>query len=283
MYLNSHANESWVLLLVKALAKYLGSYDALCEPSCTFERLCSVLLGSQPTKLSTKEFRRIYERRFPQYGPKFKYVHEGGAGNSDRLLETYCDVQMASKSQRFIIYAQKKSKPDANRGRESVNMKMAKAVDRVFFKDYSYRLTQVAKDDITDSTFEVVSKLTPDTKAPPGVLFPTIDQFSYFFNEIKIVQNPLSTHKTMYQTIFTPIIGKHFYVFLLQFEVSFSDTLVQLNIALQGKEKEAKIEAMPVQYFLARQYKHAFMYVGGHGQENSATISKTHALPVGMY
>lgn len=65
--------------------------------------------------------------------------------------------------------------------------------------------------------------------------------------------------------------------------MAFADTLVQLNIALQGKESHTKIEAMPIQYFIAKQYKHQYMYVGGAGQENSTVISRAHALPVGRY
>jgi len=69
-YLATHEAESWILLLVKALAKYAGSYQTL--STFSFERLSSILLGSQPALLQTQAFSRIYERKFPEYNSKFR-------------------------------------------------------------------------------------------------------------------------------------------------------------------------------------------------------------------
>ena len=65
-YLKTNYKESWILLLVKALAKFLGSYDKLSE--CSFDQLCILLLGSRPAKLSSKNFDDVYEKKFPRIG-----------------------------------------------------------------------------------------------------------------------------------------------------------------------------------------------------------------------
>lgn len=59
--------------------------------------------------------------------------------------------------------------------------------------------------------------------------------------------------------------------------------MIQLNIAIQGQDRSTKIKALPIQYFIGKQYKHQYMFVGGKGQSNDQSISNTHALSVGRY
>jgi hypothetical protein len=81
-YLETHDREAWILLLVKALAKYAGSYHAL--STFTFERLCSILFGSQPTQLVSATFAKIYEKKYPEYSRKF-LEHNMNSNNRDHV------------------------------------------------------------------------------------------------------------------------------------------------------------------------------------------------------
>lgn len=60
-FLTTGGQEAWILLLVKALAKYYGSYEKLSEAS--FESLCNVLFASQPAQTSDPAFQKIYLSR----------------------------------------------------------------------------------------------------------------------------------------------------------------------------------------------------------------------------
>jgi len=53
-----------------------------------------------------------------------------------------------------------------------------------------------------------------------------------------------------------PSYHQKFHIFVLEFQVGFSDTLVQLNLSVEGNEASTKIRSMPVQYFIGKQYKH---------------------------
>ena len=63
-YINTVGNESWVLLLVKALAKYVGSYDKLSQ--ATLDDLCRILFGSVPIDISDDAFDKIYSKKSHQ-------------------------------------------------------------------------------------------------------------------------------------------------------------------------------------------------------------------------
>jgi hypothetical protein len=62
-YINTRQQESWVLLLVKALAKYCGSYDNLSKASLA--TISSLLFGSVPFSLSEKAFSDVYNAKYP--------------------------------------------------------------------------------------------------------------------------------------------------------------------------------------------------------------------------
>lgn len=61
---------------------------------------------------------------------------------------------------------------------------------------------------------------------------PTVAQLDYLFTDFALIQNPLHTHKTLYQTIFTPTKAQKLYVLILEFQVNFAKTLVQMNVAI---------------------------------------------------
>ena len=61
--MNTKEQESWVLLIVKALAKYLGSFDNLSKAS--LNTLSSLLFGSLPLEISDKAFGQVYETKYP--------------------------------------------------------------------------------------------------------------------------------------------------------------------------------------------------------------------------
>jgi len=62
-YINTKQQESWVLLLVKALAKYTGSYDNLSKASLS--TLSSLLFGSVPFEMSDKALGDVYNAKYP--------------------------------------------------------------------------------------------------------------------------------------------------------------------------------------------------------------------------
>lgn len=61
-FIGTRAEESWIHLLVKAVAKYLGSYDKLNRAS--LETLSSIFFGSQPSWMKEKSFDKIYAKKF---------------------------------------------------------------------------------------------------------------------------------------------------------------------------------------------------------------------------
>lgn len=85
-YINTKGQESWILLLVKAIAKYLGSYDNLSQ--ATFPQLCNICFGSQPTNIHNPEFDRIYSKKFDVYG----LSHKNLTASKEMLLSIYDDV-----------------------------------------------------------------------------------------------------------------------------------------------------------------------------------------------
>ena len=60
-FINTHGHESWILLLVKALAKVMGSYDKLSE--LTLEELSRILFGSEPINIDNNAFDKIYAQK----------------------------------------------------------------------------------------------------------------------------------------------------------------------------------------------------------------------------
>ena len=72
-YINTKQEESWVLLLVKALAKYTGSYDNLSKASIS--TLSSLLFGSVPFDISDKAFGNVYNTKYPlKIGTEPKFI-----------------------------------------------------------------------------------------------------------------------------------------------------------------------------------------------------------------
>lgn len=103
-FLTTQGQEAWILLLVKALAKYYGSYDKLSEAS--FEALCNVLFGSQPTHTNDPGFKKTYL----QTAKATSDDERKNVQNSEvaELEEVYDQVSSALNSKRFILFAQRK-------------------------------------------------------------------------------------------------------------------------------------------------------------------------------
>mgnify|MGYP000241399020 CR=1 FL=1 len=57
-FMGTKGNEAWVPILVKALAKYCGSYDAL--RTMSIDRLSTALFGMKPFKIGTS-FSKVYK------------------------------------------------------------------------------------------------------------------------------------------------------------------------------------------------------------------------------
>lgn len=100
-YINTKGEESWILLLVKAMAKYMGSYDNLSQAS--LQQLSNILFGSQPTNIHNPEFDKIYSKKFDIYGLRSKTL----SATEAMLLSIYDDVNKGVKSGKFILMAQR--------------------------------------------------------------------------------------------------------------------------------------------------------------------------------
>ena len=59
-FIGTKENDSWILILVKALAKYYGSYDNLSKTD--MNSLCIALFGSKPFNIG-KAFNQIYRNK----------------------------------------------------------------------------------------------------------------------------------------------------------------------------------------------------------------------------
>ena len=69
--------------------------------------------------------------------------------------------------------------------KSSVVEKMIKQVDRCFFQDYHFRISQMVKDDSWSSKIELVSKFS-GFKLEEKIQ-PSIEQFSQLFGDILII------------------------------------------------------------------------------------------------
>ena len=117
------------------MAKYAGSYHAL--STFSFERLSSILLGSQPTQLKSQAFARIYDRKYPEYSKK-RLEPMMNAINEEQV-ELYAFLQQALTSKKFFIIAKRKVS-DLSSMPAVINAKMVRAVDHVFQPDYHFLL-----------------------------------------------------------------------------------------------------------------------------------------------
>jgi len=61
-YMSTMNHEAWIMLLIKALAKYYGSYDNLRQ--LKMNDICTTLLGSAPFAINN-ELKRQYKLRHP--------------------------------------------------------------------------------------------------------------------------------------------------------------------------------------------------------------------------
>lgn len=104
--------------------------------------------------------------------------------------------------------------------------RLVKILDRSFYPGYHFHIPKIVKDDTWRSHLELVSKFVTSTgNKHTEIIQPSIEQFSHLFGDVHIVQNPSETHKSLFQTSFVPILSKKFYIFIIEFEVGFTDTL----------------------------------------------------------
>ena len=118
-YINTLHGESWVLLLVKALAKYCGSYDTL--SLLGFDALSSILLGSRSFKLGTEPFYRIYNVKYPicksiqQKEAAKDLQREASDASKLSLYDIYRDIKQALESKKFLVIACKRTDDKRNK------------------------------------------------------------------------------------------------------------------------------------------------------------------------
>ena len=117
-YINTLHNESWVLLLVKAMAKYCGSYDTLSRLG--FDALSLILFGSRSFKLGTEPFHRIYNAKYPicrsiqQKEAAEDVEREASNAGKLSLYGIYRDISQALESKKFLVVACKKKDEKKN-------------------------------------------------------------------------------------------------------------------------------------------------------------------------
>jgi hypothetical protein len=136
-FINTHGHESWIFLLVKALAKQMGSYDKLSE--ATLEELSRILFGSEPINLDNEAFDKIYSKKGPELAAREGTLH----GDASERLKLYLDIQSAVKSNKFLIIARRNEVKEATAAANRVSSKMIKQISRCFFSNYHYHLKEI--------------------------------------------------------------------------------------------------------------------------------------------
>lgn len=135
-YMNTEGGEAWTLLLTKALAKYYGSYDKLSQAS--FEDLCKILMGSQPSQLGSRAFKKIYKHEIATgYDSDDEVVFDD---EFHKNADAYADIARGLKAGRFILVVKRKDE-DQEKLPDYIHKKFMSTIEKAFYPGFYYRIT----------------------------------------------------------------------------------------------------------------------------------------------
>lgn len=137
-----------------------------------------------------------------------------------------------------------------------VNSNMINQMNKTFPPEFHFEISSIQEDKGSKSVVELISQFDDSQKgASQARIVPSIEQLDYLFDRPLLIQNPLETYKTMSMHVFRPSIAKRFVVFLYEFKVEFMDTLVNINIHLDGSDEHLDIKTLPMSYMIGKQFK----------------------------
>ena len=116
-------------------------------------------------------------------------------------FETYKNLYLANKSQKFIIISKKKQNDQKINQPKFLTNKMSDQIERGFQHGLYYKIEDIVNDAGSCSNVEIRSKFTmltpdelqklPSNYDPTTKIIPTIEQFRYLFYQTQLILNPI--------------------------------------------------------------------------------------------
>jgi hypothetical protein len=238
-FLSTTNKDSWIYLLVKALAKYFGSYHALSQAS--FEDLCETVFGHLPIEINNEFCKdNIYRYGINKTNGTSHPKKKQEANESDlyKLYLWLSSLMRKEESHKTIVVLKKKAV--TNDPFELPRFVSKGMVDHLandgFFDGFHYVLDSITDYDGEISRVKIVSNLKKHEKFGNSAITCSLQQMQYLFELPQILMHPLEVPRTLCITSFTPSISRKLYCFIFLFKVDFTSTAAQLNIALQTKD-----------------------------------------------